>query len=258
MAGRDHDDRGCEAPDRRDLADPRPEVTGAEPQVIQRLFDDVAPTYDLLNRVLSVGLDGRWRDRTAALLRPEPGDLLVDVCGGTGDLALAVQRQYPECRVLLTDFAQEMLRRALPKVRVASAASPMVVSADACRLPLRDGSCSGYTVAWGIRNLRSARAGLEEARRVLKPSGRLAILEFLRPTGAFGWARSAGLRALVPPVVWCVARRHAGAYRYLVRSIMRFLSVAEMGALLEECGFTDIEVHPQLLGIATIVGATRR
>jgi len=208
--------------------------------------------------VLSVGLDGRWRERTAALLRPEAGDLLVDVCGGTGDLALAVQRQYPACRVLLTDFAQEMLRLAAPKLRVASAASPMTVLADACRLPLPDASCAGLTAAFGIRNLRSARAGLEEARRILRPGGRLAILEFFRPTGAFGWARSAGLRALVPLVVWCVARRRASAYRYLVRSIARFLSVAEMCSLLEECGFADIEVHPQLLGIATIVGATRR
>jgi len=206
--------------------------------------------------VLSVGLDERWRDRTAALLRPKAGDLLVDVCGGTGDLALAVQRRYPECRGLLTDFAQEMLRLGVPKIEASRGL--LVVSADACRLPLPDASCAGFTAAWGIRNLHSARAGLEEAHRVLQPGGRLAILEFFRPTGAFGRARSAGLRALVPLVVWCVARRHAGAYRYLVRSIMRFLSVAEMRALLEECGFTDIEVHPQLLGIATIVGATRR
>ena len=183
--------------------------------------------------------------------------MLVDVCGGTGDLALAVQRQHPGCRVLLTDFAQEMLRLARPKIGASAGRQPLIVSADACRLPLPDASCTGFTAAFGIRNLHSARAGLEEARRVLKPGGRLAILEFLRPTGAFGWAKSAGLRALVPLVVWCVASTHVGAYRYLVGSILSFLTVGEMRRLLEECGFTDIEVYPQLLGIATIVGATR-
>jgi demethylmenaquinone methyltransferase/2-methoxy-6-polyprenyl-1,4-benzoquinol methylase len=232
-------------------------VTGAEPPDVRRLFDDVAPTYDLLNRLLSVGQDRRWRRHTASLLAPAPGGLLVDLCGGTGDLALEVQRQYPGCRVLLVDFAEQMLRLVRPKVEARNGRRPLVVAGDACRLPLADASCAGVTAAFGIRNLRSARAGLEEACRVLRPGGRLAMLEFLRPSSTLGRVEWALLRALIPAVAWCVAPKRAAAYRYLVGSIVRFIDLAEMNALLREIGFVDIEVHRRMLGIATIMGATR-
>ena len=207
---------------------------------------------------MSVGFDRLWRRRTAGLLALQPGDLAADLCGGTGDLALTVQRQYPHARVLLIDFAQEMLQRAPPKLEKTAGRRPRAIAGDACRLPLADGSCAGVAAAFGFRNLRSARAGLEEARRVLKPGGRLAMLEFFRPTGLFSRAKSAGLLAFPPTIAWLVAPRRAPAYRYLARSILRFLSLDEMRALLDEIGFTDVTVHPQILGIATIMGATRR
>jgi ubiquinone/menaquinone biosynthesis methyltransferase len=232
-------------------------VTGADPPDVRRLFDDVAPTYDLLNRLLSLGQDGRWRRHAASLLAPAPGDLLLDLCGGTGDLALEVQRQHPQCRVLLVDFAEQMVRLARPKIEARSGRWPLLAAGDACRLPLPDASCGGVTAAFGIRNLRSARAGLEEVRRVLRPGGRLAMLEFLRPSSALGHAEWAFLKALVPAVAWCVAPRRAAAYRYLVGSIVRFINLAEMIALLREVGFAGIEVHQRMFGIATIVGATR-
>ncbi len=218
----------------------------------------MAPTYDRLNHLLSMGLDRLRRRETAALLSPEAGDLVVDVCGGTGDLALEVQRRHPECRVLLTDFAAEMLRISLPKLAAAEGPRPLASAADACRLPLPDGCCAGLAAAFGFRNLRSARAGLLEAHRVLRPGGRLAILEFFRATHPLARVRAAFVRVFVPAVAWCVAREHAAAYGYLVRSISHFLTVAEMCALVEECGFTRPEVHSRLMGTVTILGATRR
>jgi len=218
----------------------------------------VAPTYDRLNGLLSMGLDRRWRRETAALLSSEAGELLVDVCGGTGDLALEVQRQHPQCRVLLTDFAEGMLRLAVPKIATTGAPWPVVAAADASRLPLPNASCAGFTAAFGFRNLRSARAGLLEAHRVLRPGGRLAILEFHRPTSLLGRARAAFVRVLVPTVAWCVSREHASAYGYLVRSIARFITVDEMCELIEASGFVSLEVHPRLMGTVTIIGATRQ
>jgi ubiquinone/menaquinone biosynthesis C-methylase UbiE len=160
--------------------------------------------------------------------------------------------------VLLTDFAAEMLRLSLPKLAASGPRRPLVTAADACQLPLRDASCTGLTAAFGFRNLRSAQAGLLEAHRVLRPGGRLAILEFYRPTSALGRARAAFVQVFVPAVAWCVAREHAGAYGYLVRSIAHFLTVEAMCRLMEDAGFTRPEVHSRLMGTVTILGATRR
>ena len=222
------------------------------------MFDGISPTYDLLNRLLSFGGDQRWRRAAARLIRAEPGDTIVDVCGGTGDLALELSRRYPGSRVVLLDFAEEMLRLGQAKLATATAnGSVLPVAGDACFLPLSDGSCTGLAAAFGFRNLRSVRAGLAEAHRVLEAGGRLAILEFFRPTGPWGLLKRLGLKAIIPAVTYLVAPRRIGAYRYLASSIAEFLSIEEMMELLGDVGFVDIHLHGHPMGVATILRATR-
>lgn len=191
------------------------------------------------------------------MLQAGPGNLVVDVCAGTGELGLEVQRQYPESRVLMVDFAEKMLRLARTKVSPPGARRPLIVSGDALCLPLANESCAGFVAAFGVRNLNNARAAIEEAHRVLKPGGRLALLDFYRPVGALARTKWALLTALVPLVVALVVPQRVSAYRYLVNSVAEFFSVEEMCQLLENEGFTDITVDPQLLGVATVLGATR-
>ncbi len=209
--------------------------------------------------MLSLGSDQRWRRTAARLIRAQPGDTVLDVCGGTGDLALELARQYPAASVLLLDFAEEMLRLGQGKLELAEANGRVfALAGDACSLPLPDRSCAGVAAAFGFRNLRSVEAGLRETHRVLQPGGRLAILEFFRPTGPLGPLKRLGLNTVIPAVTYLIAPRRAAAYRYLANSISRFLSVGEMRALLEEVGFADAQAHGHPMGVATILGAIRR
>ncbi len=250
-------------------------MSAQDPEAIRRLFNEVSPTYDLLNRILSLGCDGHWRRAAAEEVRAQPGDLLLDLCGGTGDLAVELVRRYPDCRVLLVDFAEEMLQLAARKGKIGTEPFfrrprgrgrqkkgsvpifPFLACADALSLPLPDRSCAGITVGFGIRNLKDTREGLVESWRVLKRGGRLVILEFMRPEGFLAPVKRFALRSLVPAAVRLVAAKQAPAYRYLSRSIIEYLSVDEMVALMREVGFTDLTVRHQPLGFAWVIGGTR-
>jgi demethylmenaquinone methyltransferase/2-methoxy-6-polyprenyl-1,4-benzoquinol methylase len=184
----------------------------------------------------------------------------VDLCAGTGDLAVALARHKPRGRVVLVDFAEDMLRLAQRKLAadVMEVAAPLhPVCANALRLPLPDASCAALTAGFGVRNLQDTRAGLVEAHRVLRPGGRLAVLEFMRPQGLLAPLKRLTLRYVIPLVVYCVARRRAAAYRYLTESIVTYLTIDQMAALLREVGFTDIIVQHQPLGFASVIGGTR-
>jgi len=238
-------------------------MTGKSAAEIKGLFNEVSPTYDLLNRVLSIGCDQRWREAAAREISSKPGDLLLDLCGGTGDLALELAVRHPGCRVLLVDLAEEMLRLVRRKVvqshvqTPGNGAVPLSACADALALPLPDQSCAGVTIGFGIRNLEDTRAGLLEARRVLRSGGRLAILEFMRPQGLLAPLKRFALRHLVPLATRFVAPHRVEAYRYLANSIVEYLSVDEMAALLREVGFVGITARRQPLGFAWVLGATR-
>ncbi len=205
-----------------------------EASAIKEMFEGVAPRYDLLNRVLSLGIDRGWRRRVVESLDLIPEHRVLDLCCGTGDLALEIARTSP-CTAC--DFTWNMLTRARAKSR-AKGIPIEVVCADALALPFGDNRFDGATIAFGIRNLESMSAGLAEIRRVLKPGGKLAILEFSQPNRA--WLKlpyRIYLDRLLPAVGGLLSRREA--YRYLAESIQGFPVPEVLVRLLEEAGFQN-------------------
>ena len=194
------------------------------------MFDRIAPVYDAMNRLMTAGLDRRWRAQAAAAV-VEPGDRILDVCCGTGDLALAAAEAGG--RVTGLDFSAAMLERARRK-------SPAIewVEGDALALPFADGSFDAVTIGFGLRNLPEMERGLVELRRVLHPEGRLAILEITRPQGLL----SPFYRFWFDGVIPLAGKVLPGgaAYSYLPASVRRFPTPVGLAKLLDEAGFAEI------------------
>jgi demethylmenaquinone methyltransferase/2-methoxy-6-polyprenyl-1,4-benzoquinol methylase len=210
------------------------------PDGVRAMFDRIAPVYDAMNRVMTVGLDRSWR-RLAAQAVVAPGDRVLDACCGTGDLALAAEREGGHVTGL--DFSPRMLERARRK-----SSSIAWVQGDLLALPFPDGSFDAATVGFGVRNVAGLREGLVELRRVLRPGGRLAILEITQPRGALRPFFDVWFDRVVP----LLGRVLPGgrAYTYLPASVRRFPDTGALTALLEDVGFRDVRVR--LLG-GTIV-----
>lgn len=225
---------------------------------VRSMFDRISPTYDLLNRVLSLGVDRAWRAKALdQLARGLPCDgPILDLCAGTLDLAGAVERRFEGRRVLALDFAREMLvaGRAAGKVR---APLTQLAVADALRLPLADACLAGVVCGFGMRNLASPRAGMAEVLRVLVPGGVFVTLEFCRPTRPVTRVFHAIYGELVLPTVGSLVSRDRAAYAYLSRSMKGFLTRQQYEAALLDAGFTQIEGRELLLGIASVVRAVR-
>lgn len=219
------------------------------------MFDAIAPRYDLLNHLLSAGIDRRWRARAIQSLELTGREVLLDVCTGTADVALQAARA---ARVLGVDFAGAMLEIGRRKVQAARATSRIaLVRGDATRLPVRDRTVDAATVAFGIRNVERPELACAEMARVMRAGGRLAILEFGVPrvpviSTLYLWY----FKYLLP---W-IGRRisgHGGAYSYLPASVGTFPPPAEFGAMLERAGFRDVRAVPLTLGIVYMYTATR-
>ena len=210
------------------------------PDGVRTMFDRIAPVYDVMNRIMTAGLDRTWR-RLAVEAVVQPGDRVLDACCGTGDLALAAEREGGIVTGL--DFSAEMLARARHK-----AGSVTWVQGDLLALPFEDGSFDAATVGFGVRNVDDLEAGLRELRRVLRPGGRLAILEITQPRGPLRPFFSLWFDRVVP----LLGRVLPGgqAYTYLPASVRRFPGADGLTALMREAGFEDVRVR--LLG-GTIV-----
>jgi demethylmenaquinone methyltransferase/2-methoxy-6-polyprenyl-1,4-benzoquinol methylase len=200
------------------------------PVAVRSMFDRIAPVYDAMNRVMTAGLDRRWR-RLAAEAVVRPGDRVLDACCGTGDVAMAAVDAG--ARVTGLDFSERMLERARRK-------SPEVdwVQGDALALPFADGSFDAATVGFGVRNLDDLERGLAELRRVLRRGGRLAILEITRPRGVLAPFYRLWFDGLVP--LLGKALPGGAAYTYLPASVRRFPGPDDLAALLRGSGFDDV------------------
>jgi demethylmenaquinone methyltransferase/2-methoxy-6-polyprenyl-1,4-benzoquinol methylase len=210
---------------------------------VQRMFDRIAPVYDLMNRVMTAGLDRRWR-RITVEQAVRPGDRVLDACCGTGDLAIAARRHGAGAVVGL-DFSEQMLERARRKDDTIE-----WLQGDVLALPFEDASFDSATVGFGIRNVDDLEAGLRELRRVLRGGGRLAILEITTPRGAL----APFYRVWFDRVVPLLGRVLPGgdAYTYLPASVRRFPVPEELSRLLESSGFDDVRFRVFAGGIVAL------
>jgi demethylmenaquinone methyltransferase/2-methoxy-6-polyprenyl-1,4-benzoquinol methylase len=204
------------------------------PDAVRSMFDRIAPVYDLMNRAMTAGLDLRWR-RLAAASVVHPGDRVLDAACGTGDLALADLRAGA-ASVTGLDFSPRMLERARRK-----AAAVDWVEGDLMALPFPDASFDAATIGFGIRNVAELERGLGELRRVLKPGGRLAILEITRPRGPLAPLLSFWFDRIVPRLGRCVPG--GAAYSYLPASVRRFPPAEELAELLRKAGFGEVSTR---------------
>jgi len=234
---------------------PAPDKT---PSRIAGMFDSIAPRYDLLNRVLSAGMDRGWRERAVGVLALGPGTRLLDLCTGTADVAIAAAHQSNGPSVVGIDFAGAMLKLGLKKIREAGLEQRIrLIRADATRIPLGDRTCDGATIAFGIRNVAEPERALAELSRVLRPGARLAILEFGQP-------RIPGVRTLYAwyfryllPLVGRFVSKHQSAYSYLPASVGTFPPPAEFARVIARNGFTKVQPVPLTFGIVYLYVAER-
>jgi demethylmenaquinone methyltransferase/2-methoxy-6-polyprenyl-1,4-benzoquinol methylase len=217
---------------------------------IARMFGRVAPTYDLLNHVLSANVDRRWRRRAVRLLRLTGGERVLDACTGTGDLAIAL-RDGGAGEVVGCDFAPEMIEHARAKAGTREGIRFEV--ADVLALPHADDTFDAATVAFGVRNFEDLERGLAELRRVIRPDGRLLVLEFSRPPNPLVRVAYEVYAMVVLPLVGNLVSGGAeNAYAYLPRSVQTFPAPDALARTLEDVGFARTQIHPLTLGIATI------
>lgn len=227
-------------------------------QYVRRIFSEIAPSYDLLNHILSLNIDRLWRRRAIRALGVgrDPGGVYLDLCAGTLDVSAQLARTAGfHGRVLGADFAEPMLRAGRGK---SPRAIVLPVAADALELPLRDRSAAGAIVAFGIRNVVDLDAGLREVWRVLQPGARFVILEFSTPRNALVRHVYQFYFQRVLPAVGGFVSGHHTAYRYLPDSVAHFPVEEELARRMTAAGFHDVSWQSLTFGIAAVhVGEKR-
>lgn len=238
-------------------------ATGTAEQAarVRRMFDRIAPRYDLFNDVLSAGIHRRWRAAAIDALDPVAGAAYLDLCAGTLDLARAAAARVPGARVTAADFSLPMLAHGRAKLDPTKLgrgdAGIQPVAADALRLPFADGAFRGLVIGFGLRNLADPRAGLEEMARVLEPGGRLVVLEFTTPPGrVFRSLYHAYFHHVLPRAGAWISGQPAAA-RYLPDSVSRFPHAVELAAIMAGSGFERVRYRYLTRGIAALHLASR-
>ena len=220
---------------------------------IQQMFGTIAPRYDFLNRLLSFGIDRRWRTKAVRLLKYREGARILDVATGTGDVALEIARSTPvSVRITGADFCREMVELGETKVAASPYGSRIDFRVAPCEdLPFPDNTFDSITIAFGIRNVVDRKLGLAEMWRVLRPGGRLIILEFSTPRSRlFRQLYYFYFRRLLPVIGGLFSRYNA--YKYLPDSVLEFPSHEEFSRMIAEAGFKSIHIKELTFGIASI------
>jgi len=221
-----------------------------EPRFVQSLFNGIARRYDLANHLLSGGMDYLWRRRLARIVAGWEPRSLLDLATGSGDVALTLRRHCPRARIVGADFSLPMLREARRK------GFDAVVAADGMALPFAPESFDGVTIAFGLRNMASWPGALREMARVLRPGGRVLILDFSMPAAPLRWVYRPYLHRVLPRIAGALTRDKS-AYEYLGASIEAFPAGAAMEALLGEAGFTEARTRRWTGGIVSLYTARK-
>jgi ubiquinone/menaquinone biosynthesis methyltransferase len=216
------------------------------------MFDRIAPRYDRVNRILTFGIDRRWRQRAVAGLDLRAGDAALDLCAGTLDLAALLEGAFPQARIVACDASKAMMDRGAFKVRRVER-----TVGDALAQPFDDATFAAVVCGFGIRNLANLGRGLGEVRRVLRPGGAFVTLELFKPEAPVSRAmHRAGLRWMVP-LVGAAFANDTEAYAYLAKSMDGFVTRRAYEAQLRDAGFTIVSSIDLTLGMASIVEARR-
>jgi demethylmenaquinone methyltransferase/2-methoxy-6-polyprenyl-1,4-benzoquinol methylase len=218
---------------------------------VRSVFDSVAQRYDLMNDVMSFGLHRAWKAYTVSVANVQPGDRVLDIAGGTGDLARAFSRKVGATGlVLLTDINEAMLRTGRDRLLDAGVAVPTAVC-DAEKLPYRSGSFDLVSVAFGLRNMTHKDVALAEMARVLRPGGRLLVLEFSRVAEPLRKPYDWYSLHVLPRLGQWIAK-DADSYRYLAESIRMHPDQAELKATMKSAGFGHVDVHNLTAGVVAL------
>jgi demethylmenaquinone methyltransferase/2-methoxy-6-polyprenyl-1,4-benzoquinol methylase len=227
---------------------------------IRSMFNNIAPSYDLLNHLLSMNVDHYWRWRTTRMVPPAGAAPILDMCTGTGDLALAYDKAAAgQVPIVGADFCHEMLVRADAKAKRKKADGRIrFLEADAQHLPFPSDMFQITTVAFGLRNVTDTDKGIAEMVRVTQPGGKVAILEFSQPRGIIlGPLYRFYFRHILPRLGQMISRSKDNAYRYLPESVMQFPDGDALADRLRGHGLVDVTWHPFTFGIATLYIGTK-
>ena len=220
---------------------------------VRGVFGSVASRYDVMNDAMSFGIHRIWKDAMMDWLAPRPGQHLLDVAGGTGDIAFRFLKRAGTGHVTVLDLTEEMLIEGRKRAEAAQMAESLGwVAGDAMALPFADDSFDAYTISFGIRNVTRPAAALTEAYRVLRPGGRLMVLEFSRiPNGMMRWAYDLYSFHIIPRIGQAIARDR-DSYQYLVESIRRFPDQDSFAGMIREAGFGQVKYRNLSLGVACL------
>lgn len=226
---------------------------------VEQMFDNIAPTYDRLNHVLSFNIDRIWRKRVMRIVRRHKPQLVMDIATGTGDLAIAMAKRIDDVRIMGVDLSEEMLRVAQGKVlKLGMAERISLTKGDAENLDMvASESVDAVTVAFGVRNFENLEQGLGELYRTLRPGGKLIVLEFSIPRNKLvKWVYAQYSHRLLPRIGAMISKDRK-AYDYLPDSVEEFPSPERFSAMLLGVGFADVKAKSQSFGIAHIYEATK-
>ncbi len=220
---------------------------------VTSMFDKIAPYYDFLNRLLTLGIDQRWRKKAIKALDTREYDKILDIATGTADLAVALKKRLKVDKVIGLDISSNMIELASKKVDKMGLEDHVSVEVgDSENLRFDDESFDGATASFGIRNFQNLNKGLSEICRVLRPGGKIMILEFSKPT-IFPFKQLFNLYfKYVLPVIGRITSKDPKAYQYLYESVQAFPDYDQMKKILEDIGFKNIKYTPLTLGICTI------